>query len=66
MPRDKQTELFFKLHDLRTGLLLLLLEESDECHTGNLDNLETHTGNITLGVTTATETSNENLQVKSQ
>ena len=48
---------------LRTGLLLLLLEERKKSNTRNLHNLETHTRNITLCVTATTESSNENLVV---
>ena len=49
--------------DLSTGLLLLLLEEGEEADTGHLGDLETHAGNITLGVAGATETSDKNLVV---
>ena len=48
---------------LRTGLLLLLLPQSGETDTGNLDDLETHTGNITLGLALATEAGEEDLVV---
>lgn len=48
---------------LRAGLLLLLLPQSGETDTGNLDDLETDTGNITLGLALATETSEKNLVV---
>jgi hypothetical protein len=48
---------------LRTGLLLLLLEERKKSNTRNLHNLETNTRNITLCVTATTESSNENLVV---
>lgn len=48
---------------LRTGLLLLLLPQSEQTNTGDLDDLETDTGNITLGLTLTTETSEENLVV---
>ena len=48
---------------LRTGLLLLLLEESEKGDTRHLGDLETNTGNVTLGVPTATETGHENLVV---
>ena len=40
----------------------LSLEEGEEGDVGNFDNLETDTGNITLCVTAATETRNENLE----
>lgn len=48
---------------LRSGLLLLLLPQSAETDTGNLDDLESHTGNITLGLALATETSEEDFVV---
>lgn len=48
---------------LRAGLLLLLLPEGGETDTGDLDDLETDTGNITLGLTLATETSEQDLVV---
>lgn len=48
---------------LRTGLLLLLLEQGKETDTGDLDNLETNTGNVTLGLALTTEARDENLVV---
>lgn len=48
---------------LRTRLLLLLLPESKQGDTRDLDDLETDTGNITLGLTLATETGEQNLVV---
>lgn len=48
---------------LRTGLLLLLLPESEQTDTRDLDDLETNTGNITLRLTLTTETGEENLVV---
>jgi hypothetical protein len=48
---------------LRAGLLLLLLPESGETDTGDLDDLEADTGNITLGLALTTETGQENLVV---
>jgi hypothetical protein len=48
---------------LRAGLLLLLLPEGGETDTGDLDDLETDTGNITLGLTLATETGEQDLVV---
>ena len=48
---------------LRSGLLLLLLPESGKTDTGDLDDLETHTGNITLGLALATEAGEEDLVV---
>lgn len=49
--------------NLRTGLLLLLPEEGRETHTRDLHDLETHTGNITLGLTLTTETFDQYLIV---
>ena len=49
--------------NLRTGLLLLLPEEGRETHTRDLHDLETHTGNITLGLTLTTETGKEDFVV---
>jgi hypothetical protein len=48
---------------LRPGLLLLLLPQSRQTDTGNLDDLETNTGNITLGLALATETGEKDLVV---
>ena len=48
---------------LRAGLLLLLLPQSGETDTRDLDDLETYTGNITLGPALTTETGQENLVV---
>jgi len=48
---------------LRSGLLLLLLPQSGETDTRDLDDLETDTGNITLGLALATETGEEDLVV---
>lgn len=48
---------------LRAGLLLLLLPESEQTDTGDLDDLETDTGNITLGLALTTETGEEDLVV---
>ena len=42
---------------------LLLLPQSEQTNTRNLHNLESDTGNITLGLTTATETRDEDLIV---
>lgn len=49
--------------NLRSGLLLLLLPKSNEGDTGDLDDLETDTGDITLSLTLTTETSKENFVV---
>ena len=48
---------------LRTGLLLLRLEQRKQADTGDLDDLETNTGDITLGLTGTTETGDEDLVV---
>ena len=48
---------------LRSRLLLLLLPESKERDTGDLDNLESDTGNISLSLTLSTETGEEDLVV---
>lgn len=48
---------------LRTGLLLLLLPQSEQTNTRHLDDLESDTGNITLGLALTTETGQENLVV---
>jgi hypothetical protein len=48
---------------LSTGLLLLLLPQSKQTDTRDFDDLESHTGNITLGFALATETSQEDLVV---
>ena len=42
---------------------LLLLPQSEEADTRDLDDLEADTGNITLGLATATETGDEDLVV---
>jgi hypothetical protein len=52
-----------EIQNLRSGLLLLLLVESEEGNTGNLDDLETDTRNITNSATLTTETSNQNFVV---
>lgn len=48
---------------LRSWLLLLLFPQSRETDTRHLDNLESDTGNITLGLAFATETSEEDFIV---
>mmetsp|Transcript_40860 Transcript_40860/g.128026 ORF Transcript_40860/g.128026 Transcript_40860/m.128026 type:complete len:200 (-) Transcript_40860:34-633(-) len=48
---------------LGTGLLLLLLVQGKERHTGDLHHLETHTRDITDGVAGAAETGDEHLVV---
>lgn len=42
---------------------LFLLPQSKETNTGHLHNLESHTGNITLCFSTATETGNQDFVV---
>jgi len=46
-----------------TRLVLLALEERKQRSVGHLDNLESDTGNITDGVTRATETSHQHFVV---
>lgn len=60
MVRMVGVDIFFSLV---SGLFLLVAEEREERDTGNLDDLETNTGNITDGVTTTTETSDEDFIV---
>ena len=48
---------------LRAGLLLLLLPQSQQADAGNLDDLESDTRDITLGLALATETGQQNLVV---
>jgi hypothetical protein len=48
---------------LRTGLLLLTLPKGQESNVGDLDGLELDSGNITNGVTLATETGNKDFVV---
>lgn len=50
---------------MKDGLItnLLLLPQSKQTNTRHLDDLETHTGNITLGLSATTEARNENLVV---
>lgn len=50
-------------HDLRSWLLLLLLPQSRKSNTGDLDDLETHTGNISLRLALTSETSKQDLVV---
>ncbi len=50
-------------HSLGTGLLLLLLPEGEEADARDLDDLEAHTGDISLGLAAATETGDEDLVV---
>jgi hypothetical protein len=42
---------------------LLLLPQSKKTNTGDLHNLETHTGNITLRLSSATEAGNEDFVI---
>lgn len=48
---------------LRSGLLLLLLPERRQTNTRDLDDLESHTRNITLRLALTTKTSEQNLVV---
>jgi hypothetical protein len=48
---------------LRAGLLLLLLPQRRQTDTGDLHDLESNTGNITLRLSLTTETSEEDLIV---
>lgn len=50
-------------NSLRPRLLLLLLPESKKTDTSNLDDLESDTRNITLGLSSSTETGDEDLVV---
>jgi hypothetical protein len=54
---------FFSVRRLRARLLLLLLPQGEQTDTRDLDDLETNTRNITLGLALATETSEEDLVV---
>lgn len=49
--------------DLRSWLLLLLLPQSGKTNTGDLDDLEADTWNISLGLALATETGKQDLVV---
>jgi len=51
------------LRPLRAGLLLLLLPQGRQTDTRDLDDLETDTGNITLGLALTTETGQEDFVV---
>ena len=50
-----------RLAALRSGLLLLLLEEGEERHAGDLHHLEPDTGNVSHGVSLPAEPSDQNL-----
>ena len=63
IPIHSSTPAFCFLTRLRAGLLLLLLPESEQTDTGDLNDLEADTGNITLCLTLATETGKEDLVV---
>lgn len=49
---------------LRAGLLLLVLVEGEQCYTRDLDDLEADTGDVTHGVTAASESGDENFVLK--
>lgn len=49
--------------DLRSWLLLLLLPQSGKTNTGDLDDLEADTWNISLGLALTTETGKQDLVV---
>ena len=51
---------------LRAGLLLLLVEEGQERHTRDLDDLEADTGNITLCLALATEAGQQQLVLRAE
>jgi hypothetical protein len=48
---------------LRSWLLLLLLPQRHQTHARDFDDLESHTGNITLGLALTTETGKEHFVV---
>ena len=52
-----------EVDDLRSWLLLLLLPQSGKTNTGNLDDLEANTWNISLGLALASETGKQDLVV---
>lgn len=52
-----------KVDNLRSWLLLLLLPQSGKTDTGDLDDLEADTWNISLGLALATETGEQDLVV---
>lgn len=47
----------------KRGCSLLLLPESEQTNPSNLDDLESHTGNISLCLSSSTETRNQNFVV---
>ena len=51
------------LRRLRSGLLSLLLEESQQTDTGHLDDLVSDTGNITLCLSLSSESTDEDFVV---
>ena len=57
------TGLLVSVRRLRTRLLLLLLVQGEEGDTGDLDDLETDTGQIAYGMAGTTETGDEDLIV---
>jgi hypothetical protein len=50
--------------NLRTRLVLLLLEQGNHAAASDLDDLEADTGNVTLRVTATTKAGNEDLILK--
>ena len=54
---------YYSIDNLRSWLLFDTLVKGKKRGTSDLDNLETTSGNITLGLTTFTETGDENLIV---
>ena len=52
-----------EVDDLRSWLLLLLLPQSGKTNTGNLDDLEANTWDISLGLALASETGKQDLVV---
>ncbi len=63
-PSAFETPIACNIEDISsTRLLLLLLPQRHQTHTRNLDHLESHTGDITLGLALATETGEEHFVV---
>lgn len=49
---------------LRARLLLLVLVEGEQCYARHLDDLEADTGDVTHGVTAASESGDKNFVLK--